>query len=555
MEAETAVLRTIIRLKPVADAALDIDAELARFEAEERERLGLEAAKPHFYDPVPRRFTESQRAHTTILCGGLTAAHDRLIVGAIGSLGYRIQPLDQPDNEALRLGKEFGNRGQCNPTYYTVGNLVKHLAWLRDEQGLSAREIEDNYLFVTSGACGPCRFGMYATEYRKALRDAGLPGFRVMLFHMEGGLRQATGERPGLEMNARFFLKLLQGLMLGDVLNLIGYRLRPYEVTPGAADAALARCRDRLYEALQNRRRLGPALRACRRELAAIGVDRTRVKPKVSIIGEFWAMTTEGDGNYRLQRFLEQEGAEVDVQPVTNWLLYMIWWGRFAVRERRLLRAGAPAGAEAVTRRHLALFWVADKAARLVFGWYARRLGLRRYHLADMNAIAAAARGHYNLSVEGGEGHMEVGKFVLAAQQRKAALVVSVKPFGCMPSSGVSDGVQSCVTERHPQTLFLPIETSGDGAVNVYSRVQMMLFKAREQARREIEQAEAETGVTLAQARSLVQRFPWLARSLWQPPHSYRASTTAANVLYAAARLRGLARFAAPARVANEPSA
>ena len=33
--------------------------------------------------------------------------------------------------------------------------------------------------------------------------------------------------------------------------------------------------------------------------------------------------------------------------------------------------------------------------------------------------------------------------------------------------------------EKNPGAIFLPIETSGDGAVNVYSRVQMMLFKAR----------------------------------------------------------------------------
>jgi predicted nucleotide-binding protein (sugar kinase/HSP70/actin superfamily) len=553
MDAKTAV-RRIIPLKPVTDA-LDIEQELARFEAEERAGLGLADAKPRWHDPVPRHFTAAHRATTTILCGGLTVAHDRLIASALAGLGYRIQNLDQPDNEALRLGKEFGSRGQCNPTYFTVGNLVKYLTELRDAQGLSTREIMDNYLFVTSGACGPCRFGMYATEYRKALRDAGFPGFRVLLFQLEGGLKQATGDKPGLEMNVRFFLKLLQGIMLGDVLNLLGYRLRPYEREPGATDAALARCRDRICEALRNRRRLGPVLRACRRELARIAVDRARIKPKVSVIGEFWAMTTEGDGNYRVQRFLEQEGAEVDVQPVTNWLLYMIWWGRFATHERRLLRADGPAGAEAATRRHLAALWLADKAARLVFGWYARRLGLRRYRLADMEAIAAAAREHYNLNVVGGEGHMEVGKFVLAARLRKAALVISVKPFGCMPSSGVSDGVQSYVTERHPQTLFLPIETSGDGAVNVYSRVQMMLFKAREQARREVAQAEAETGLTAAQAQALAQKLPWLACALCPPPHSYRASTTAANLIYAAARLRRLARFAAPTHAGREPAA
>ena len=36
-------------------------------------------------------------------------------------------------------------------------------------------------------------------------------------------------------------------------------------------------------------------------------------------------MTTEGDGNYQLQRFLESEGAEADIQLVTAWLLYTVW--------------------------------------------------------------------------------------------------------------------------------------------------------------------------------------------------------------------------------------
>ncbi|MCD8500513.1 MAG: hypothetical protein LRY71_01050 [Bacillaceae bacterium] len=35
----------------------------------------------------------------------------------------------------------------------------------------------------------------------------------------------------------------------------------------------------------------------------------------------------------------------------------------------------------------------------------------------------------------------------------------------------------------------MPIETTGDGAVNVYSRIQMMLFKAREVAKKEYDDA------------------------------------------------------------------
>ena len=121
-------------------------------------------------------------------------AHDYLASRRAPGIGYNVQRSTCPDNAALQFGKEFGNRGQCNPTYFTVGNLVKHLVTLRDEQGITTEDIVKNYVFLTAGACGPCRFGMYVTEYRKALRDAGFDGFRVMLFQQPGGLKQATGE-------------------------------------------------------------------------------------------------------------------------------------------------------------------------------------------------------------------------------------------------------------------------------------------------------------------------------------------------------------------------
>ena len=59
---------------------------------------------------------------------------------------------------------------------------------------------------------------MYVTEYRKALRDAGFDGFRVMLFQQTGGLKQATGEEAGLEMNPAFFMGARsRRIIAGDV--------------------------------------------------------------------------------------------------------------------------------------------------------------------------------------------------------------------------------------------------------------------------------------------------------------------------------------------------
>src|SRR5271165_4941505 len=106
-------------------------------------------------------------------------------------------------------------------------------------------------------------------------------------------------------MTPPFFWALVKALVAGDVLNALGYRIRPYEKNAGDTDRALDRCKKIVYEALEKRTNIVAALARCKPLLAAVPVDRTVAKPKVSIIGEFWAMTTEGDGNYQLQRFLE----------------------------------------------------------------------------------------------------------------------------------------------------------------------------------------------------------------------------------------------------------
>jgi predicted nucleotide-binding protein (sugar kinase/HSP70/actin superfamily) len=510
----------------------EIDAMLEAFEAAERKRLNLDQEPvAQWSDPNPQTFTRAQRDSTTILFGGLTLAHDEILTAALGGLGYHVRALDVPNNDALRFGKEFGNRGQCNPTYFTVGNLVKHLVYLRDVEKQSTQDIINKHLFITAGACGPCRFGTYVTEYRKALRDAGFEGFRVMLFQQQGGLRQASGDDPGLEFVPKFFITILQATMAGDVVNLMGYRIRPYEIEPGSTDRALEASKAVLKEAFVARKSIIKALLKCRRLLSAVKVNRLQAKPKVAIIGEFWAMTTEGDGNYRLQRFLEQEGAEVDIQPITAWLLYNIWVHVWDTKQRMLLRTddGGKSGLEGKNpRKKIAILKVAEQALRGTFALYCKTIGLDGYHLSDMDEIATISHQYYDNHLRGGEGHMEVGKLIQHVEQRKSHMVISVKPFGCMPSSGVSDGVQSLVTAKHPEAIFCAIETTGDGAVNVQSRVLMDLFKARQKAQKEYTDLLQAAGYTEEDAARRTARHRY-DRALFYPKHV--VAGTAANTI------------------------
>jgi predicted nucleotide-binding protein (sugar kinase/HSP70/actin superfamily) len=526
----------------VDDVEVDIEAELRAFEEAERERIGVRKERKQWSDNMLKpTITKKERDEITLLVTGLTQAQDFLVEGALRGLGYRVEWIGTSNQEGLQAGKEYGNRGQCNPTYFTVGGLVKHLIDLRDKEGLTSEEIVKKYVFLTAGACGPCRFGMYVTEYRKALRDAGFEGFRVMLFQQQGGLSQAAGDDVGLEMNPAFFIAIIKAVVCGDVVNALTYRVRPFEVVPGATNKAVARAKEIIYAALYAKTNIFAALYKARKEFESVEVDKLRPRAKASIIGEFWAMTTEGDGNYHLQKFLESEGAENDIQLTTAWLLYNIWEVARDTRVRRDLREfdGGQYGLKGYedfgVAKRLATMRAAEYGLRIGFQAFAWPLGLYGYKLPDMDLVAKVAEDYYCNDLRGGEGHMEVGKLIVNTVHNKAHVTVSVKPFGCMPSSGVSDGVQSLITARYPGTIYCAVETSGDGATNFYSRVQMYMFKARAAAEAELERACTEHGVTVDQVRSYIatpagKRF---RSSLYKPPHAYAG--TAADMVAAIA--------------------
>ncbi len=535
--------------EPLTDG--QIESYLEAYETAERDRLEIKAERKQWVDEmIDPDFSKKERPTITLLVAGLTNAADFLAEGALRSVGYNVQNIGSPNQAGLQVGKEYGNRGQCNPTYFTVGNVIQHLIMLRDEKGLSVEHIIKNYVFLTAGACGPCRFGMYVTEYRKALRDAGFDGFRVMLFQQQGGLDQATGEESGLEMNPEFFIALIKAIVCGDVINALTYRIRPYEVERGATNRAILASKKILYKALYEKTNIFAALLKARRLLGAVKVDKLRALPKTAIIGEFWAMTTEGDGNYHLHHFLESEGAECDIQLVTAWLLYNIWEVSRDTRERAELRGADDNGAgleefqgEFDVAKRLATLHAAEWGLRLGFQMFAMPPGLHGFHLPDMEKVAEVANEYYSNDLRGGEGHMEVGKLIMNVVGNKAHMTLSVKPFGCMPSSGVSDGVQSLITGKYPGTVYCAVETNGDGATNFYSRVQMYLYKARIAAEQELERTYETTGVSEAQVRKFLEDNPAYASSLHHSPHHPGCAGSAANLVHEVAPLIKMSRL------------
>ena len=551
--------------------------------AEERARLEREAGVikreiHHFKRPTERPFTRQQRGHTTLLFGGLTWKHEKLVHGALEGLGYRAEAVPTPNVKAFQTGKEYGNNGQCNPTYFTVGNLVQYLQTL-EEQGLTKQEIIDRYVFFTAGACGPCRFGMYEAEYRLALRNSGFDGFRVLLFQQSGGLSQSDAE-AGLEMNLDFFLGILNALNCGDVMNEVAYALRPYEVNVGDTDRILDQTMDYLHEIFRKKRPwkldenmskflggfsdtaeyLGkfvkqikgdeyvPALERCRDRFNEVEIDRLRVKPIVKITGEFWAQTTEGDGNFNMFAFLEREGAQVLVEPIGTWIMYMIHQVVQKYRDFKGLDEAAVlppiwkvaprAKIEWDFRRKVAKLKLAEAIFKSEYHKIVNALGGIAHHLADQYELQRLGHPFYNSRAGGGEGHLEVAKNIYYSNKDLAHMVLSLKPFGCMPSTQ-SDGAQSAVVSQYKDMIFLPIETSGEGEINAHSRVQMALGEAKNKAKKEFRESLERAGLTLEECQRWVEAHPETKRPMYRVPHTKGVVGQAANfVLHIGERMK-----------------
>jgi predicted nucleotide-binding protein (sugar kinase/HSP70/actin superfamily) len=372
-------------------------------------------------------------------------------------------------------------------------------------------------------------------------------------------------------MDLDFFLQLLNALVLADLLNEVGNRVRPYEVLSGETDRVLAEVTEELHDAMCApvrarppvrgslrmagrlleqvwSRRLVRMLRSARRKLDAIQVDRLRVKPVVKITGEIWAQTTEGDGNYRLFSFLEQENAQVLTEPIASWIGNVFHTRRLNLVDRKGIQAGMaiPTWSRPLHRLRVELgtlprlvpLIVATRAFRREYERMRRALGGSNHGLVDPAELVDLARPWYSSRLRGGEGHMEVGKNLYYHRNGLCHMVISVKPFGCMPSTQ-SDGVQAAVLHRHRDMIFLPVETSGEGEVNAHSRVQMALGEARDKAQREFDGTVERWGYPLEQLREHVRLHAELRRALAPvPPVPRIAGEAASFVAHVAQRMR-----------------
>jgi len=495
----------------------------------------------HYRAYRPRPFKREEREKVTLVYGGLTWKHEKLIKGALENMGYNAEPLPNIKRQDLDIGKELIDTGACCPTTFTAGNLARFLKERSEEEGREV--VKDKYIFVTVGACGPCRFGQYHESYERVLENLDMTDFRLFLLD----LLQMEQNEGGLEITMPLTFGLIYAMFIGDLMTDMEYTVRPYEVVPGETDRVLKESMELLYERFKKRPLRGEkwgsllwhittpyfvkALREVMELWEEVKVDRLRVKPRVKITGEFWLQTHEGDGNYNIKRWLEQEGAEVIPPPIAIWMDYLIHMELWRMEENR----------DFVER-----FWLKKAIVKLLLKLYHFTYNRLRKamnnipnQLPPQEELKKLAKPYFHFRLAGGEGHMLIGKALYAYLNKHAHMICELSPYGCMPNT-MSIGAMQAVLGKYPDLLYAPIEIKGDAEVHALSRCQMILTEAKKRAQREFEEALERTGLSVEDIRNFEEERPELTKATYKVPH-YGYAGTSANYVMHVAKLMGRA--------------
>ena len=501
------------------------------------------AASGHYRAYKARPFTREERDKVTILFGGLHWRAERLIQGGMENLGYRVQVLPNATRADLLTGREVADIGQCCPTSFVTGNLANFLSG--ETKRIGAERVNQEYVYITAGVCGACRFGQYHQSYELALRNVGLDSFRLFLL-AQTKVDQGPAHGGGLEINPSFTMGAVWGVLLADVVQDLEYQVRPYEKNPGETARVARESIEYLYQTMRERpergKKWGPlvwhfatpyfvnALREVRRRFDAIEVDRLRVKPLVKITGEFYLQTVEGDANYNIHSWLESEGAEVYPAPVAVWLDYLLRFERQRTEERVGIEPGA--------RRQNATYAAIQTLLRWTYNRMRHALGDVPHALPEQTVLRDLAAPYFHKRLSGGEGDMLIGKALWAHLHKKAHMTCELSPYACMPNT-MSIGAMAAVQGKYPDLLYAPIEIKGDAEVHALSRCQMILTEAKKRAVREFDSVLQRIGLTEAQLAAEVAARPELSRATYRVPH-YGVAGTAANLALHIAHLKGL---------------
>jgi len=406
-------------------------------------------------------FTAEMKKCHTILAPQMSPIHFQFLEMGFLKAGYQIVVLPTPDKAAIDEGLKFVNNDACYPTIIVVGQLLQALK--------SGKYDLNNTSVILAQTGGGCRATNYVAIARKAFKDAGMPQIPILAL---GGKSQA-----GFDLTLPLFKSLIIGIIYGDLLMRVLYRVRPYEKHAGSAqelcDKWAAKCRqDMLKGSTYNFKN---NVFGIVRDFDNLDIDEQQLKPRVGIVGEI-LVKYHPEANNHLVELLEAEGAEAVVPDMLDFFLYcaydsQVHYDLLAGTWLSSIKSDLFIKAVEFYRRHL------RKALK-----NSKRFA-PPYHIEQIAALAAK---HLSLGNLTGEGWLLTGEMAELIHSG-VDNIVCLQPFACLPNHITGKGMIHELRRSYPDVNIVPIDYDpGASEVNQLNRIKLMLAVAKERIEQEV---------------------------------------------------------------------
>ncbi len=403
-------------------------------------------------------FTEEMRKEYTILCPQMSPIHFEVLEPALRSAGYHFEVLSNDNKGAVDVGLKYVNNDACYPSLMVVGQIMDAI--------LSGKYDTDKIAVIITQTGGGCRASNYIGFIRRALKKAGYEHIPVISMNLSG-----LESNPGFKLNAGLVIRMMYGVIFGDIFMKCVYRMRPYEAIPGSVNAMHDRWKKECIEFItSNRPSIFKFKKMCREIIEDFdnNIELLDIKkPRVGVVGEILVKFAPAANNY-LVELLEAEGAEAVVPDLLDFLLYSFYNQNFKVQKLGFEKKKAILGNLGIK----AIEWFRSSASKAF---------IASKHFdppADIKRLGEMASEIVSLGNQTGEGWFLTGE-MLELIHNGAPNIVCTQPFACLPNHVVGKGVIKELRRLHPESNVVAIDYDpGASEVNQLNRIKLMLSTA-----------------------------------------------------------------------------
>ena len=423
---------------------------------EERKKLGEKSGRINV-PYVRRKFTKRMKVDGyTLLVPQMSPLHFQYFEPIFNKMGYNAVLLPAVTKESEEEGLRYVNNDACYPTIVTLGQII---------YALKSGEYDLNKTAVfMSQTGGGCRASNYVALLRKALKDMDMEQVPVISFNMVG-----LEKNPGFKLTLRLMKQLVFAALYGDMIMKCLYRIRPYEIEKGSAEAVMKSWFDKIVDNCVNlnRNQFIENLNAIVKDFDSIPIHEDVVKPKVGIVGEI-LVKYHPNANNNLVQIIEEEGGEAVVPSFVDFFEYTFL--------NKIYNYSNLSGTYKDMLTNKAAIAFVEKYRKHVREACAKSKRFAPDH--HIEKTAANAERFISVGNQCGEGWLLTGEMVNLIDEG-VKNILCLQPFACLPNHVAGKGMLKALRQYDEKANIVAIDYDpGASSVNQLNRIKLMMSTA-----------------------------------------------------------------------------